>query len=82
MQGIFSKEFGPRTYSVISYATVGKVTQRVIAIVKKVNRQKAETKLGDASSAQVDNVQSQHADDGSKQEKNKYDIKVLRLYWI
>lgn len=82
MQGIFSKEFGPRTYSVISYATVGKVTQRVIAIVKKVNRQKTETKLGDASSAHVDNVQSQHADDGSKQEKNKYDIKVLRLYWI
>ena len=86
MQGIFSKEFGPSTYSVISYATVGKVTQRVMAVVKKVKRQQAEKKPGEAGAVEPDNAEDVPSDgakqDGSKKTKNKYDIKVLRLYWI
>lgn len=89
MQGIFSKEFGPSTYSVISYATVGKVTQRVMAIVKKVKRKKVEKKPGEAETdAEESDEEEDTAADGAKPngqkkaKKDKYDIKVLRLYWI
>lgn len=87
MQGIFSKEFGPSTYSVISYATVGKVTQRVMAIIKKIKRKKVEKKPEEAGAEEVGSVDDiQTADeskkDGSKKTKDKYDFKILRLYWI
>jgi hypothetical protein len=80
MQGIFSKEFGPRTYSVISYATVGKVTQRVMAIVKKVDRSPDEKKPDDASAK----AQPVTPDEKGKEKsaREKYDIKILRLYWL
>lgn len=81
MQGIFSKEFGPRTYSVISYATVGKVTQRVMAIVKKV-----EKKQDSKKSASADDEQPQETPNNKepkdKDSGPKFEMKVLRLYWI
>lgn len=87
MQGIFSKEFGPRTYSVISYATVGKVTQRVMAIVKKIDRPRDEKKPSDAGgndAADKSSAQQPAAGEqgDTKSVKDKYDIKVLRLYWL
>jgi Mrp family chromosome partitioning ATPase len=84
MQGIFSKALGPKTYSVISYATVGKVTQRVMAIVKKVKRQKSAHELQGNAASQAARAGNQvGAEDGDeKNKKNEYDIKVLRLYWL
>lgn len=78
MQGIFSKEFGPRTYSVISYATVGKVTQRVLAVIKKV-----EKKQDPKKSATPDNEESQETGEKKKKDSGpQFEMKVLRLYWI
>jgi len=79
MQGIFSKEFGPRTYSVISYATVGKVTQRVIALVKKINRPHAYDKQKDEK---VPTQQAASEENEAKSIRSKYDYKILRLYWL
>lgn len=78
IQGIFSKEFGPRTYSVISYATVGKVTQRVLVVIKKVEKKQDLKK-----SATRDNEESQEsAEKKDKDSSPQFEMKILRLYWI
>lgn len=82
MQGIFSKEFGPRTYSVISYATVGKVTQRVLAIVKKVEKKQAPKKSASSADEQPQTTPDAKEPKEEEDKGPKFEMKVLRLYWV
>lgn len=78
MEAVFSKEFGPRCYSVLSYASIGKVTQRLLAIIKKVPLDKPKKTEKAEQAAQSD--ASKKSDDEKK--KNEFEFKILRLYWI
>ncbi len=64
---IFSKQFGPTIFSVLSYGKVGHVEQRALAIIKK-------EKVKQKTSAQQD--------DGAKKEKYTERYKIVRLYWL
>jgi len=76
---IFSTRFEPTVYSVISFGKVGKVEQRLLAIIEK--------------NPDYDNQESEKSADKQKKEddkkgsasntvKNKKPFKILRLYWI
>ena len=82
MQGVFSKQFGPRTYSVISYATVGNVTQRVMAIIKKFNRPHDEQKAAGEATEKTAQQSKDNQQLNAQAVKDKYDVKILRLYWL
>ena len=82
MQGLFSKQFGPAVYSVLSYGRVGSVEQRLLAIVKKVSG--ADLDVQDTSNTttapDIKTVQNNLADKSKEQKKSVF--RVVRLYWL
>ncbi len=78
---LFSKQFGPTVYSVLSSGKVGNIEQRLLVVVKKVEiaktqDQSAEKKPGETSGANS----SQETKNGGEEKKQTF--KVMRAYWI
>jgi hypothetical protein len=74
IQNVFSKQFGPTVYSVLSYGKVGNVEQGILAIIKKADEKKQPQEKKDAS-LKVE-------EEAKKEEEDKVFFKVVRLYWI
>lgn len=70
---IFSSKFEPRTYSVLSSGKVGKVEQRVLAVIKKV-------KITEPAKSTKDKKKEDKKADKAPQPVEGF--KIVRLYWI
>lgn len=73
LMGMFSPAIEPRFYSVLCYATVAGVMQRLLAIIERVPTQEAQPP---ADKKNVKNVQK------SAKKEEPLPFKVRRLYWI
>jgi hypothetical protein len=79
-KGIFTKEFGPKVFSVLSCGKVGQMEQQLLAVIRleevaeqgadKQNEKSQEEKKGEAEQS------------GKSQKKPKKTFKVLRVYWL
>lgn len=75
IKNIFTKEFGPRVFSVLSCGNVGRVEQKVLAIIRYSTRQ--------------DNAKKpQEGDEQAEKKEQEEDsvplsaFKILRVYWL
>jgi hypothetical protein len=78
LKNIFSKEFEPKVYSVLSYGKVGHVEQKLLAVIKQVK----EELPTDAKPSEEEEEKKLSKDKDKKSSKEKKKFKVLRLYWI
>lgn len=76
LKNIFTKEFGPRVFSVLSCGTVGRVEQQILAVIRYQPPQKAQTKQ--KNSGEPDE-QSEEEDEGVQSSSG---FKILRVYWL
>jgi hypothetical protein len=85
IKGIFTKEFGPKVYSVLSYGKVGEVEQRLLAVIKQVEEAPPD-KGKDKTETNKDNEKKEETSkktSGEKQkEKPKTFFKIVRIYWL
>lgn len=68
---IFSKQFGPTVYSVLSSGKVGNVEQRLLVVVKKIEIVKTQ-----------DQSSSSSQEKKNESEEKQQTFKVMRAYWI
>ena len=81
LKGLFSKQFGPAVYSVLSYGRVGNVEQRLLAIVKKVPGSGSSSNDQGKPDPNVDTgVQKNKTDKNDEQKRPVF--RVVRLYWL
>ncbi len=73
---IFSKEFGPQVYSVLSCGNVGGVEQKVLAVIKVLEEKKDNNKKEETSQKAATEQSSE------KKETAKKNLKLVRMYWI
>ena len=80
---IFSKQFGPTVYSVLSSGKVGDVEQRLLAVVKIIKQDNMQHQ-DEQKGKRVDGASKQSlADQQNKaSQKKKYMFKIIRAYWI
>ncbi|MFH1831719.1 MAG: hypothetical protein ABH827_02845 [bacterium] len=72
--GIFSKQFEPTVYSVLSCGKVGQVEQRLLVIIKKVKKEQEKSS---------DNAAQQKEDkENVKNLNTKAPFKIVRAYWL
>jgi len=79
LKRVFSKQFGPLVFSVLSWAKVGQVEQKLLAIVKKEkkdNRDKKKDGLFDKAVPEKQKKQDQ------EQEKASPSLSLVRVYWL
>lgn len=74
LKNIFSKEFEPKVYSVLSYGKVGQVEQTLLAVIKRV--------AGNNETEQDDATGVAQKNDTKTSSKPKERFRILRLYWI
>ena len=77
IQGIFSKQFGPRVYSVLSCGKVGQVEQKLLAIIKLVTEERDDSKKEEKSTVVAGSKNLDEKDRGSQDR-----FKIIRLYWL
>jgi hypothetical protein len=73
---IFSSKFEPTVYSVLCSGKVGNVEQRLLAVIKKVKKQK--TKKEQDKKNKKDKVKK----DKEKKVEREKSFNVIRLYWM
>ena len=77
--GIFSKQFEPTVYSVLSCGKVGNVEQRLLVVIKKVDKEEEpEKEKGKAKQGAV----KKQGDKGDKASKKQKTFKIIRSYWL
>lgn len=84
VKDILVEKFDPKVYSVLSYARVENVEQRLLAIIKQVDENqdsKTEEKTQENDKKQVENSQSSPSDKKSSKSVKKF-FKIVRLYWL
>jgi len=82
LKKIFSKEFWPKIFSVLSYGKVGHVEQVVLAVIKEVGETSEQDDQEDGKDVEKkDEAQSSAGKDKKPSEPKKY-FKILRIYWI
>lgn len=74
LKNIFSKEFEPKVYSVLSYGKVGQAEQTLLAVIKRVKADEESENNNQDSVAQKEETKST--------KKPQTHFKVLRLYWL
>lgn len=80
---IFSQEFGPKVFSVLSCGKVGNVEQQLLAIIKEVD----EANIVRKTDKEQEEKEKEHAQ-GAQESKDKKPgeskkfFKIVRLYWI
>lgn len=83
MQPVFSKEFGPKVYSVLSCGKVGHVEQRVLALVRETAKK---ARAAEKSSDQQEKVpaqgQAQESEKQNKAPQSKTMFKIDKIYWL
>jgi len=84
---IFSKEFWPKVFSVLSYGKVGHVEQIVLAVIKEVNVKEVEKEVEETSEQDDKNrdkkEETQRSEDKDKKPSEQAKIfKILKIYWI
>ncbi|MFA6527467.1 MAG: hypothetical protein WCT20_03525 [Candidatus Babeliales bacterium] len=77
LKNIFSKEFEPKVYSVLSYGKVGQAEQTLLVVVKLTKEEKVDEESG--SNDQADATQKNKT---KSSDKPKEKFKILRLYWL
>lgn len=87
LKDIFSKTFKSQVYSVLSYAKVNSVEQRLVAIIKlseeqdlAKDKEEKNTEKSDGASQDTDNKDVK-AQDKEKKVKKKF-FKIIRIYWL
>jgi hypothetical protein len=78
IKDLFSKEFGPKTFSVLSCGKVGDVEQKVLVILQEQDRPK--DKETDPKETKKDTAKDKKKD--VKQQAQDKIFKVLRMYWL
>ncbi len=73
---IFSKQFGPEVFSVLSCGKVGNVEQSVLAVIRKESAQDDSNKKSDKQQPPQDQKQQKRQQDAKKK------FRVLRVYWL
>lgn len=85
LKEIFSKQFGPKVYSVLSYGKVGNVEQRLLAVVVKEKKEKKEAAEGQQNekkqSEEKDQTTSNEEDSKQKKEPKEH-FRIVRVYWL
>ncbi len=78
VKGLFTKQFGPRVFSVLSCGRVGQVEQQLLAVIREEDvKKKGAAKSQDASSNE------KQATPGSGQEKEEGKrFRIIRIYWL
>jgi hypothetical protein len=79
---IFSKQFGPTVYSVLSSGKVGNVEQRLLAIIKKTKKEAASTTSEKSDEKKEEGQQKEINQKEKKGGKPTTFFKVVRIYWI
>ena len=74
-KSIFSKEFGPKVYSVISYGKVGDMEQKLLVVLKEVEKQKKSKDSSNQTVKKQDEV-------GKKETESSKTFQIVRMYWI
>ncbi len=78
-EDIFSKEFGPTAYSVISCGKVEGVEQKLLAILKQIEKKEEQVEQGELTSVN-NKANSQSAEE--KKENSEKSFKVVKMYWL
>jgi len=83
MQPVFSKEFGPKVYSVLSCGKVGHVEQRVLALVREtVKKAQISGKVSDQQKMAPAQGQAQKDEEQEKASQSKTMFKIDKIYWL
>ncbi|MBS1988071.1 hypothetical protein JST56_03685 [Candidatus Dependentiae bacterium] len=83
MQPVFSKEFGPKVYSVLSCGKVGHVEQRVLALVRETAKKaQAPEKVSGQQEKVPAQGQVQESEKQDKTSQSKTMFKIDKIYWL
>ena len=78
VKGLFTKQFGPRVYSVLSCGKVGQVEQQLLAVIRE-----EDVKKKGAVKSQGATSNEKKAATGLDQEKEEGKrFRILRIYWL
>jgi len=75
VKNIFSKQFGPKVFSVLSYGKVGQVEQKLLAIIKKIEHK-------DNKQDQDNQGQQGEKKEEEEESASKRSFEVVRVYWL
>jgi hypothetical protein len=85
-QGIFSKQFGPKVFSVLSYGKVGSVEQRLLVVIKQMNDEQKSGDLKESASNLKKSREKKEvrkfSNNETKKQKIKKQLKIIALYWL
>ncbi len=82
LQPLFSQQFEPTVYSVLSWAKVGSVEQKLLAIVKKT-KHNGKKKEKDSKKKEQEKNNKDKIDKKDKESKKPESFfKVVRVYWL
>lgn len=87
IKDILVEKFDPKVYSVLSYAMVENVEQRLLAIIKEVRDlssedEKAEESVGpDRDGQKTEKTQTEQSSEKTRKSGKKI-FKIVRLYWL
>lgn len=87
IKDILVEKFEPKVYSVLSYARVENVEQRLLAIIKEIEEkqpeetQKKPEAVQDSEKVTADNSQNQQSKEKTDKNGKKF-FKIVRLYWL
>ncbi len=83
VQPIFSKQFGPKVYSVISCGRVGNAEQKVLAIIRET-KQKEKPQTKDVKHQEKQLVEKQDINGGPPDKAGQQEtiFKVEKIYWL
>ncbi|MFH0898817.1 MAG: hypothetical protein V1855_04515 [bacterium] len=79
IKDVFSKQFEPTVYSVLSCGKVGQVEQYLLAIIKKVDKKQDEEKAQGKDEKASKGQAKPQGEESSKPEKT---FKIIRTYWL
>lgn len=83
MLPVFSKEFGPKVYSVLSCGKVGLVEQRVVVLLKETTKKTDRRKKNKDQSTQVSALdKGQDSAQQGKTTESKATFKIEKIYWL
>lgn len=78
---VFSKQFGPEVYSVLSSGKVGDVEQRLLAVVQRVDVASVMSPK-DKSDKKKEESNDLSGESKDAQQQERYMFKVVKAYWI
>lgn len=88
IKDLFSKEFGPKAFSVLSCGKVGNVEQRVLVVIREQNRPEEDAGLAKDQKEKKEEEEAakltpeEGKDKDKKQQASKKIFKILRMYWL